>query len=173
MSEDGPAELARLHADALLLLRGTGLRIGELRDLELDCVHQIPAQRAWVPLGKLGTERMVPLDETLAILDRIAARRTPGRPLRHPRTGRPADFLLVYQGRRVSARALRDALARACHGQPCQGAPCGLVKPPVRTISHGQELADGYTSGDAARVKYHSRMPAGRADRRGRRLQVG
>lgn len=117
LSADGPTELARLHADALLLLRATGLRIGELRDLELDCVHEIPEQRAWlkVPLGKLGTERMVPLDEeTLVVLDRIAAHRTTGRPLRHPRTGKHVDFLLVYQGRRVSAQALRDALAHTC-----------------------------------------------------------
>lgn len=47
----------RLRADALLLLRATGLRIGELCDLELDCVHEVPGQGAWlkVPLGKLAT----------------------------------------------------------------------------------------------------------------------
>src|SRR5699024_10076363 len=55
----------RLVAAALLLQRATGLRIGELVDLELDCVHEIPGQGAWlkVPLGKVATERMVPLDE--------------------------------------------------------------------------------------------------------------
>ena len=79
-SASGPSPLARLHADALLLTRATGLRLGELRDLELDCVHQIDGHGAWlkVPLGKLGTERMVPLDEeTLDVVDRIVARRTP------------------------------------------------------------------------------------------------
>ena len=52
----------RLRADALLLLRATGMRIGELIDLELDCVHEVPGAGAWlkVPLGKLDTERMVP-----------------------------------------------------------------------------------------------------------------
>lgn len=116
MSDDAPAVLPRLHADALLLTRATGLRIGELRDLELDCVHQIDGHGAWlkVPLGKLASERMVPLDEeTLGIIDRVVARRTPGRPLPHARTGRPVDFLLVHQGRRVSACALREELARA------------------------------------------------------------
>lgn len=116
-SAHGTTELTRLHAGALLLIRATGLRIGEVRDLELDCVHEIPGHGAWlkVPLGKLATERMVPLDdETLAVLDRIAACRTPGRPLPHPRTGKPVDFLLTYQGRRVSAQALRSELARAC-----------------------------------------------------------
>ncbi len=113
----GPTTRSRLHADALLLLRSTGLRIGELRDLELDCVHQIDGHGAWlkVPLGKLATERMIPIDsETLTILDRITARRTPGRPLPHPRTGRPVDFLLLHQGRRPSAQALREELTRTC-----------------------------------------------------------
>jgi site-specific recombinase XerD len=117
LSDTGPTPLARLHADALLLTRATGLRIGELCDLELDCVHQIDGHGAWlkVPLGKLGTERMVPLDEqTVVVIDRIVARRTPGRPLPHPRSRHPTDFLLVHQGRRVSKQALRDELARAC-----------------------------------------------------------
>ena len=111
--EDSPN---RLHADALLLLRATGMRIGELTDLELDCVHEVPGSGAWlkIPLGKLLTERMVPIDEeTVELVDRIAAHRSPGRPLRHPRTGKLADFLLTHQGRRVSADTLRDELHRA------------------------------------------------------------
>jgi len=111
--EDSPN---RLYADALLLLRATGMRIGELVDLELDCVHEVPGSGAWlkIPLGKLLTERMVPIDEeTTKLVDRIAAHRSPGRPLRHPRTGKLADFLLTHQGRRVSAYTLRDELHRA------------------------------------------------------------
>ncbi len=106
----------RLRADALLLARATGVRIGELVDLELDCVHEVPGQGSWlkVPLGKLATERMVPLDEeTVGLLDRIVAHRSPGRPLRHPRTGRLVDFLLTHQGRRVSADTLRAELHRS------------------------------------------------------------
>jgi len=107
---------SRLAADALLLARACGLRIGELLDLELDCVHEVPAQGSWlkVPLGKLATERMVPLDaEIVELLDRIVATRSRGRPLRHPRTGKPADFLFTHHGRRLSQNALRDELARA------------------------------------------------------------
>ena len=106
----------RLRADALLLMRATGMRIGELTMLELDCVHEVPGSGAWlkVPLGKLLTERMVPIDEeTVEIIDRIAEHRSPGRPLRHPRTGKMADFLLTHQGRRVSAETIRDELHRA------------------------------------------------------------
>ena len=106
----------RLAADALLLARACGLRIGELLDLELDCVHQIGGHGSWlkVPLGKLDTERMVPLDdETVALIDRIVATRTPGRALPHPRTGRPSQFLFTHHGRRLSQTATRAELARA------------------------------------------------------------
>ena len=113
-----------LPAGALLLLRATGMRIGELLDLELDCVHEVPGAGAWlkVPLGKLDTERMVPIDEeALALVDQITEHRSPGRPLPHPRTGKPADFLLTHQGRRVSADTLRGELHRAA-GQAGIGA---------------------------------------------------
>jgi integrase len=106
----------RLAADALLLQRACGLRIGELLDLELDCVHEIPGQGAWlkVPLGKLDTERMVPLDDqSVAIVDRIVAHRSPGRSLPHPRTGKPADFLFTHHGRRLTQNPLRRELNRA------------------------------------------------------------
>ncbi len=109
----------RLPADALLLQRATGLRIGELVDLELDSVHEIPGQGAWlkVPLGKLNTERMVPLDEeTVALIDRIVAHRSPGRPLPHPRTARPTDYLLTHHGRRLTVDHLRDVLTRVTRG---------------------------------------------------------
>lgn len=106
----------RLMADALLLQRACGMRIGELVDLELDCVHEVPGQGAWlkVPLGKLDTERMVPLDdETVALVDRIVAHRSPGRALRHPRHGRPVEFLLTHHGRRLAPETLRAELSRA------------------------------------------------------------
>jgi integrase len=105
-----------LAAHALLLARATGIRIGELIDLELDCVHEIPGQGAWlkVPLGKLKTERMVPLDEdTVAIVDRIVEVRSPGLPLPHPRHGRRVEFLLTHHGKRLTNYTLRRELQRA------------------------------------------------------------
>jgi integrase len=108
----------RLAADALLLQRACGLRIGELLDLELDCVHEIPGNGAWlkVPLGKLDTERMVPLDdETVALLDRVVATRSDGRPIPHPRTGRFLQFLFTHHGRRLGQQAVRLELDRAAH----------------------------------------------------------
>jgi integrase len=110
------ASPSRLAARALLLQRACGLRIGELLDLELDCVHEVPGSGAWlkVPLGKLDTERMVPLDDgTLALIDAITEIRSPGQPLPHPRYRRSAQFLFTHHGRRLSQNAVRDELARA------------------------------------------------------------
>jgi hypothetical protein len=76
----------------------------------------LPGQGAWlkVPLGKLKTERMVPLDDdVLAIVDRITDARSPGRPLPHARDGRPVEFLLTHHGRRLTDYALRGTLGRA------------------------------------------------------------
>lgn len=106
----------RLPADALLLQRACGLRIGELLDLEMDAVIDIPGAGSWlkVPLGKLDTERMVPIDpDILALIDQITTTRSPGRPIRHPRTGRPADFLFTAHGRRLGQNRLRHELDRA------------------------------------------------------------
>jgi integrase len=105
-----------LSARALRLQRACGLRIGELLDLELDCVHEIEGNGAWlkVPLGKLATERMVPLDEdTLAIIDEIIKLRSHGRPLPHPRYRRPAQFLFTSHGRRLAQQAIRHELNHA------------------------------------------------------------
>ncbi len=129
--EDSPN---RLRADALLLMRATGMRIGELTDLELDCVHEVPGSGAWlkIPLGKLLTERMVPIDEeTVELIDRIAAHRSLGRPLRHPRTGKLADFLLTHQGRRISADTLREELHRAAAEAGLDGVVPHQLRPPM------------------------------------------
>lgn len=106
----------RLAADALLLQRACGLRIGELLDLELDCVHQLSGNGAWlkVPLGKMKTERMVPLDDdSLALLDRIISTRSPGQAITHPVTGKPVQFLFTRYGKRLQVNGLRSELDRA------------------------------------------------------------
>jgi integrase len=53
-----------LGANVLLLLRHTGMRIGEVVDLSFDCLHASGPDQ-WtihVPVGKLKSERMVPVD---------------------------------------------------------------------------------------------------------------
>ena len=130
-----PDRFARV---ALTVLRGTGLRIGELLDLEVDCVVDYGTPGSWlrVPLGKLNSERSIPLDAvTLAALDEWTAQRGNQRALPHPRDGRMADFLFVERGRRPSAarieRGLADAVRLAGLSGP-DGAPLHVVAHQLR-----------------------------------------
>jgi site-specific recombinase XerD len=111
------AELDDLFARcAITILRHTGLRLGELRDLELDCLWDVPGHGTWikVPLGKLATERLVPVDDaTLAAVDDWMSQRGRQRSLPHPRDGRRADFLFVAGGRRLCDRRIRQGLRDA------------------------------------------------------------
>lgn len=119
----------------LVVLRGAGLRLGELLDLELDSVVDYGPAGSWlrVPLGKLATERSVPLDaDTLAALDGWAGHRGQQRSLPHPRHGRPTDFLFTERGRRLGPWRIRKALNRAV-------AETGLTGPdgaPLRVVPH-------------------------------------
>jgi site-specific recombinase XerD len=100
----------------LQVLRGAGLRVGELLDLELSAVVDYGAAGSWlkVPLGKLATERMVPFDAaTMTVLDTWASERGAHRPLTHPRTGKQTDFLFTLHGRRLGATRLRVGLLAA------------------------------------------------------------
>jgi site-specific recombinase XerD len=119
----------------LTVLRGTGLRIGELLELELDAVVDFGPAGTWlrVPLGKLNSERMVPLDATtIAVLDEWLAHRQRQRAMPHPRDGHPTDFIFVENGRHLGPtrvqKGLRDAVAAA-----------GLTGPdgnPLRIVAH-------------------------------------
>jgi len=122
----------------LTVLRGAGLRIGELLDLELGCVVDYGSAGTWlrVPLGKLNSERSVPLDEpTAAALAAWAAQRGTQRAMPHSRDGRMVDFLFLERGRRPSAarieRGLADAVRAARLTGP-DGAPLHLVPHQLR-----------------------------------------
>ncbi len=119
----------------IIMLRATGMRIGELLDLELDCLVTFGTHGTWlkVPIGKLGTERMVPLDAgPLAALDTWIANRDRQRPLPHPRDGRLCDFVFTERGRRPSAHRIRRGLQDAVK-------LAGLTGPggqPLRVVPH-------------------------------------
>lgn len=118
----------------LRLLRGCGLRMGELLDLPVDAVVDFGATGTWlqVPLGKLATERLVPMDhDTITALDAWSRHRGPHRPIPHPRTGRPTDFMFTERGRRLGATRLGNGLIDAvktaglvdAHGRPIPVTP--------------------------------------------------
>ena len=93
--------------NALLLLRHTGMRIGECVDLSVDCLRPRGPDQ-WVihvPLGKLGTERWVPVDSMVCqIIDRL-------RSLRPPQASGLGRLLLPRpRGRFALIRKLRAAL---------------------------------------------------------------
>ena len=98
------------------LLRATGMRVSELLDLELGCIVDFETRGSWlrVPVGKLGTERMVPVDpETIDLFDEWIRHRGPHRSLPHPRDGHLADFVFCERGRRLGQHRLRQGLHTA------------------------------------------------------------
>ena len=117
------------------LLRATGMRVGELLDLELACIVDFGDRGTWlrVPVGKLGTERMVPLDpETIELFDDWTAHRGPHRSLPHPRDGHLADFVFCEHGRRLGRHRLSQGLQTAV-------SDAGLTDPagrPLRVTLH-------------------------------------
>ncbi|SRR6266540_2714669 len=93
----------------LLLMRRTGLRIGEVAKLPFNCVRNDHAGNVLlkVPLGKLNTERLVPLDPKTAKLVSKLRREGP----------RKRTLLLVSaDGRKSSYHRYQQALKKACHG---------------------------------------------------------
>ena len=117
-----PDRFARV---GLTVLRGAGLRIGELLDLELDCVVDYGPAGQWlrVPLGKLNSERSIPLDEaTLAALAEWTTHRGTQRALPHPRDGRMVDFLFVERGYRPGSERIERGLAQAVRAAGLTGA---------------------------------------------------
>jgi site-specific recombinase XerD len=101
-----------LGGNVFLLLRSTGMRIGECVDLSYDCLRATgPNQWAiHVPLGKLKTERMVPIDA----FGRDLVQR-----LRFFRSLDPLpadDRLLARPGSKIAVLVqLRDYLHQVCH----------------------------------------------------------
>ena len=111
-----------LGGNAFLLIRHTGMRIGESADLSYDCLHSTGSDR-WAihaPLGQLKTERMVPVDLFVRrLVQRLGFFRSLD-PL-------PADGLLLARPHTKEARVrqLRDYLNEVCFavGLPTQIVP--------------------------------------------------
>ncbi len=98
----------RLHK-ALLLMRLTGIRIGELASLSRDCIRVDLHGREFlkVPLGKLNNERLVPINErVMAIVASLQQTDDSAR-----------EYLVASaSGGRVAFGRYSQALAEACEG---------------------------------------------------------
>lgn len=132
---------------AITILRGTGLRTGELLDLELDSLIDYHGHGTWlrVPVGKLNTERTVPIDEpTITAFDEWTHHRGHSRPLPHPRTGRPVEFMWVIAGRRMGTGRIRRGLEISA-----AKAGIGHVHPHQLRHTYATSLANGGMSIEA------------------------
>lgn len=116
VSADVDAELQRRFKSSgctyqlgMLLMRRTGLRIGELIALPLHCVSTDPAGRTLlkVPLGKLATERLVPLD---TLTTKLVVR------LQRSGSRKRSLLLVTASGRKTDYRSYSEALKKACSG---------------------------------------------------------
>ena len=101
-----------LGGNVFLLIRHTGMRIGECADLSFDCLRSTrPGQWAvHVPLGKLKTERMVPVDSFVCeLVQRLRFFRS--------LDSLPADGRLLARPNTKAAlvRHFRDYLHQVCH----------------------------------------------------------
>jgi site-specific recombinase XerD len=132
---------------AITILRGTGIRTGELLDLELGSLIDYHGHGTWlrVPVGKLNTERTVPIDEpTLAAFDEWSQHRGTSRPLPHPRTGQPVEFMWIINGRRMGTSRVRRGLDIAA-----AQAGIGHVHPHQLRHTYATQLANGGMSIEA------------------------
>jgi len=106
-----------LCSNAFLLIRMTGLRIGECRTLRTDSLQHLGGVD-WalrVPLGKLHNERWVPVDEQVRqVFARILELQTPA-----DDTNLPDVLLRQENGRVPSPTTMRYKLARAAQQAGC------------------------------------------------------
>jgi site-specific recombinase XerD len=126
-----------LGGNVFLLLRSTGMRIGECADLSYDCLR-CTGPKQWaihVPLGKLKTERMVPIDAFgRDLVHRLRFFRSLD-PL--PLDGR----LLARPGSKVAILVqLRDYLHQICHSL---GLPTAIVPHQFRHTYATEMLRSG------------------------------
>lgn len=102
-------EKGSLISMGLVLARRTGLRIGELCRLELDCLLENPpgTYSLRVPLGKLRSERVIPIDqETADLIQNITYLRGDREPVEDPESGCTVDALFAGRHRNFTHRTV-------------------------------------------------------------------
>lgn len=110
-----------LEVNALRLMRATGIRISECINLSLDCLQQISELQVAlrVPLGKLHSERSVPVDEETR---RVVARMLELGALTPVPEYEPQAFLLPrYRQPETWYRVLHNTLRDMARTAGCSG----------------------------------------------------
>jgi integrase len=155
------AELARLmdgiesledpyQRTALLLLRWSGARRGEIARLTMDCLDCYPDgyPRLRIPVGKTYAERAIPLHPQAAdaLRDLIEQVKAANAAARHDQwAGRQVNWVFVHRGQPIGKRHLFEAgIAQACQRA---GLINGNGKPTITShrFRHtvGTQLAEG------------------------------
>jgi site-specific recombinase XerD len=110
-------DMDSVDSQALLLMRRTGVRIGELVRLEWACVDTDYLGYAFlrVPLGKLDNERLVPLDDrTRILIEKL-----------QQQSARCGEYLLLNdQCRDAVKQQLNDTLRQVASGLEIPGSIC-------------------------------------------------
>jgi len=98
---------------ALLLMRKTGLRMGELSNLSYECVRTDFNSQSFlkVPLGKLNSERLVPLDPTSLDLIKRIKEKAFGQT-----AGKQAYLIMNEDGSRPTKGVLHQVFKEVCDG---------------------------------------------------------
>jgi site-specific recombinase XerD len=116
-------ERATLRSKGLLLLRATGMRIGECLQLTVDSLREL-GRNQWairVPLGKLHAERWIPIHhDTRRIFNDILLLRSCPAPTRK---AEPSAWLLQENGRPVHYLSMRKELILAAREAKCSVQP--------------------------------------------------
>jgi site-specific recombinase XerD len=110
---------ATLRSKGLLLLRATGMRIGECLQLTADSLREL-GQNQWavrVPLGKLHTERWVPVDDDIRKIFRSI------QSLRPAQADSPGLLLLQNNGKPPNYLSMRKELITAAREAGCSVQP--------------------------------------------------
>lgn len=139
-----------LQRAALLLLRWSGARRGEIRRLTLDCLDAYPGghPRLRIPVGKGNSERIIPLHpDAAAALEHVIALAKAQQPIARidEQTGRRVDYVFVRRGKLVSAKTLFDEAFRTACSAASLVDDRGMPTVSAHRFRHtlGTQLAEG------------------------------
>ena len=124
-------EAGTFAAMGLLLLRYTGMRLGEMQALPINAMEQVGPDSfsLRVPVGKTYAERLIPIDErTVEVIRRIVAQRACLRKKGVPR--RCARFLMVSEyGNHINGSNYQNHIKElTAHLDPTENVTCHRLR---------------------------------------------
>ena len=111
---------SNIHLQGLLLMRRTGLRIGELHSLKFDCIRKDSSGFSYlkVELGKLNSERLVPINENIIALIKTIQTQSSENWKNKNRTRSPEHLLIDLSGKHAKYWNIFRAFQQIRQGIP-------------------------------------------------------